>query len=38
MGGMGGTACVSLVSAHGILLLLIGRGVKIFYIRKKGVA
>ena len=32
----GGAACLSLVSDHGILLLLIGRGGKIFYIKKKG--
>lgn len=31
----GGTACLSLVSDHGMLLLLIGQGVKIFYISKK---
>ena len=33
-----GTACLSLVSALDMLLLLVGWGVKIFAIRKKGVA
>ena len=37
MGGWG--YCVPQLGVdHGILLLLIGRGVKIFYIKKKGVA